>query len=61
MFFLFFNVNNIVNDLTYRWDSTSTTTPGQSEPGSNGNEEVLSTLLVFRSGASLSDADKCDT
>ena len=27
--------------LTYRWDITGATTPGQIEPGSNNNEGVL--------------------
>ena len=35
---------------------TSTTTPGKSEPGSNGNEEVLHSSLISRTGASPSDA-----
>ena len=35
---------------------TDITTPGQSEPGSNGNERVLNTPHISRTGASLSDA-----
>ena len=35
---------------------TSTTTPGQSEPGSNGNEGVLHIPQSFRTGASPSDS-----
>ena len=34
---------------------TSTTTPGQSEPGNDGNERVLHILLCSRTGISLSD------
>ena len=34
----------------------STTTPDQSGPGSNGNEEELHTLQISRTGASPSDA-----
>ena len=32
-----------------------TTSPGQSGPGSNGNEEVFHTLQNFRTGASPPD------
>ena len=38
------------------WDLSGTTTPVQSELGSNGNEEVLYPHLRFRIGAWLSDA-----
>ena len=34
---------------------TGTTTPGLSEPGSNGNEQVLYIPQSSRNGASLSD------
>ena len=34
----------------------STTTPGQSEPGNNGNEETFHIPQSSRSGASPSDA-----
>ena len=34
---------------------TGTTTPGQGESGSNGNEEVLPIPPRFRTGASPSD------
>ena len=33
---------------------TGATTPSQSEPGSNGNEEVLHIFHSFRTGASSS-------
>ena len=36
---------------------TSITIPGQSEPGSNGNEEVFYTPHISRSGTSTQDAD----
>ena len=35
---------------------TSTTTLGQSGPGSNSNEEVLNTLQISQTGISSSDA-----
>ena len=40
---------------TYR-TLTGTTSPGQSRPGCNGNEEVLYTPQSSRTGASSSDA-----
>ena len=44
--------------FTHRWDSNRYYPQGQSEPGGNCNEEVLSTLPIFRTGASPSDAVK---
>ena len=35
----------------YRWDSTGTTTLGQSVPRSNGNKGVLHTSQSSRTGA----------
>ena len=40
---------------------TDTATPGQSEPGSNWNEEVFNVLQISRIGASLSGAIYCHT
>ena len=40
--------------LTHRWDPTGTTTPNQSGPGSDGNEEVLHIPQGFRIEALLS-------
>ena len=50
-------VSSIVNDLIVLIDGTLTgsITSSQSEPGSNGNEGVLDTLLSSRTGTSLSD------
>ena len=38
---------------------TDTTTPGQSEPGSNGNKGVLYIYLMSRTEESPSDVVKC--
>ena len=40
---------------------SGTTTPGQSRPWSNGNEGVLDTPQISRTGASSSDAVYCQT
>ena len=40
---------------------TGTITPSQSEPGSNGNKEVLHTLQISTSGDSPADAISCHT
>ena len=40
---------------THRWDPKGTTTPGQSEPGSNSNGGVLHIPESSTTGASLSD------
>ena len=40
---------------TATWEA-DTTIPGQSEPGSNGNEGVLQTPKISGTGTSLSDA-----
>ena len=42
--------------LTHRWDINSTTTPSQSEPGSNGNERVHYTPQISYTEALSSDA-----
>ena len=49
----------ILNRSTWPIDRTltSTITPGQSEPGSNGNKGVFNTLQVSRTGASPSNGD----
>ena len=41
---------------TNNFQTIGTTTPGQSEPGSNGNEGVIHTPQTFRTGASPPDA-----
>ena len=38
---------------------TGRTSPRKSEPGSNGNEEVIYTLQISRTGASSSNATEC--
>ena len=44
------------NNLEIRYETlTATTIPSWSEPGSNGNEEVLLIPQNFRNGASPSD------
>ena len=42
--------------LTHRWDLIGTTTPGQSGPGSNGNEVVFYIPQIFGTGTSPSTA-----
>ena len=43
--------------LTHKWDPIiGTTTLGQSEPGSNGNERILYILHSPRTGNSLSES-----
>ena len=41
--------------LTHKWDLNRTTILSQSGPESNGNEEVLHTPQISRTGASQSD------
>ena len=51
--------SSLENDYKYLFDPymelTDTTTPGQSEPGSNGNESILHIPQNSRTGASLSN------
>ena len=45
-----------ISILFINWILTSTTTPGQSEPGSNSHERVLHIPQNLKTGASPSDA-----